>query len=163
MIDPDRSRRPSGFWRSLARPRRSARPGTMPAGLVLVIVVGALLLAMFGNADATLRKSEGKPRNAQWRTDVADRIASVSDFLHLTSPRSAVDSAMGRTSETKTESIDELLAQQQATQGDGGGTTDTTADLAALTPKIRTPTPTDPLTLWVGGDSVTETFGTSMV
>src|SRR6185312_4380602 len=87
----------------------------------------------------------------------------VSDFLHLTSPRSAVDSAMGRKSEADTESIDDLLAQQQASEAPDGATTDTTADLAALTPKIRTPTPADPLTLLVSGASATETFGTSMV
>jgi len=135
----------------------------MPAGLVLVIVVGALLLAMVGNADSTLRKSEGKPRNAEWRTEVAQKVASVSDFLHLTSPRTAVDEAMGRHAEAKPESIDDLLAQQQQAAAGDGGSTDTTVDLATLTPKLRTPTQAEPLKLWVGGDSVTETFGTSTV
>jgi hypothetical protein len=37
----------------------------MPAGLVLFVMVGALQLAMVGNADSTLRKSDGKANNAQ--------------------------------------------------------------------------------------------------
>ena len=52
-------RRPGSFdWRSLFRPFRARKEGTMPAGLVLILVVGSLLIAMFLNADATLRKSE---------------------------------------------------------------------------------------------------------
>jgi len=53
------------------RPFRSSRPGTMPAGLVLVILLGALLIAMVGSADATLRQSQAKRGNSGWRTDVA--------------------------------------------------------------------------------------------
>ena len=39
----------------------------MPAGLVLILVVGSLLVAMFLNADATLRKSEAKGDG--WRVE----------------------------------------------------------------------------------------------
>ena len=87
----------------------------MPAGLVLIIVVGALLLAMFVNADATLRKSQGKRGNAEWRQSVAHDVASVADFFHLTAPRTQIDSAMGRQHDEKVGgNLDELLQQQQS-------------------------------------------------
>jgi hypothetical protein len=149
-------------WRPLVRPLRSSQSGTMPAGLVLAVLVGAMVIAMFVNADSTLRKSEGKPRNAAWRTDVARQLASVADVLHLTAPRQQIDAAMGR-SDGKVESIDQLLAEQGVTPLVNDVSTASTVDPATLRPKLRTPTPDAPLTLWVGGDSVTEAVGTSMV
>ena len=128
----------------------------MPAGLVLVVVVGALLVAMVGNADSTLRKSEGKPNNAQWRKDVAGDVASVADFLHLTAPRREIDSAMGR-NDSKGPSLDQLLADQAA-QLAASSPTDST-DPASLKPTIRTPTPDNPLKIWIGGDSVSQVLG----
>jgi hypothetical protein len=138
----------------------------MPAGLVLLILVGAMVLAMFVSADSTLRKSEGKAHNAQWRTEIAQKIASISDTLHLTSPRRGIDSAMGRSDE-KGPSLDELLAQQAALTGapaasESGGTTDSTQP-DALKPVIRTPTPDNPLRLWVGGDSVSQVYGQQLI
>jgi len=125
----------------------------MPAGLVLVIVIGALLIAMLVNADSTLRKSEGKRGNAEWRTEVAKKVASVSDFLRITSPRSAIDDAMGRQTGGKAEgNLDELLAQQAAVN-------DSSTDEAPVKPVIRTPTLADPLRIWIGGDSVSQVLG----
>jgi hypothetical protein len=148
------------------RPFRPSRPGTMPAGLVLMVVLGAMLIAMVGNADSTLRKSDGKASNAQWRKDVAKDVAAVADALHLTAPRREIDSAMGR-SDAKGPTLDQLVAEQAATNGavpdTSGGSTVTTADLAALSPKLRTPTADNPLRLWVGGDSVSQTFGTQLI
>jgi hypothetical protein len=116
-----------------------------------------------------LRKSEGKATNAEWRTEIAQRVASVSDMLRLTSPRREIDSAMGR-SEAKGPNLDELLAQQAAATGataaaaggEAGGTTDGTAP-ASSKPVIRTPTPDNPLRLWVGGDSVSQVYGQQLV
>jgi len=126
----------------------------MPAGLVLMIVVGALFIAMLGNADATLRKSDGKRGNAEWRKTIANDIAEVADFLHLTTPRTKLDEAMGRqTKEKAGGNLDELLAQQAAATGDG---TDSTVDPASLKPVIRTPTVDNPLRIWIGGDSVSQ-------
>jgi hypothetical protein len=131
----------------------------MPAGLVLIIIVGALFLAMLVNADSTLRKSEGKRNNAEWRREIASKIATVSDFLHLTTPRTKIDEAMGRqTNQDVGGNLDELLAQQAAATG-AGDTTDTTVDLASLQPTIRTPTVDNPLRIWIGGDSVSQVLG----
>ena len=132
----------------------------MPAGLVLVILLGALFIAMVGNADATLRKSEVK-RSSGWRHDVAQGVADVADFLHLTAPRKGIDEAIGR--EAKTRTIEELAAEQASAAAATGDTAATTPDPATLKPTLRTPTAAKPLKLWVGGDSVTETFGTQLV
>jgi hypothetical protein len=133
----------------------------MPAGLVLVVLVGALALAMVGNADATLRRSQAKRGNAGWRTEIAQQVAHVSDFFHLTAPRRGIDDAMGRAAKTK--SLEEIKAEQVAGVSSDGSTDTTVADPATLVPKLRTPTAASPLKLWVGGDSVTETFGTQLV
>ena len=95
-------RRPGSFdWRSLFRPFRARKEGTMPAGLVLILVVGSLLIAMFLNADATLRKSEAKGDG--WRNEIAKGIASVSDTLRITSLRGDVDDALGKNQGTDTD------------------------------------------------------------
>jgi hypothetical protein len=130
----------------------------MPAGLVLLVIVGALFLAMLGNADSTLRKSEGKPTNSPWRTDVAKSVASASDFLHLTSPRRSIDNAMGR-SDAKGPTLDELEAQRAAQLIAAGVTTDGSVDPVSLKPTIRTPTLDNPLKIWIGGDSVSQILG----
>ncbi len=129
----------------------------MPAGLVLVLVVGSLLVAMFLNADATLRKSEAKGDG--WRNEIAKGIASFSDALHITSIRGGVDDALGKNQGTDTD-VEQLLAQQEATAD--GQTDSTEAPPAPVLPVIAPPTPEAPLRFWVGGDSITETFGTSM-
>lgn len=130
----------------------------MPAGLVLVLLLGTLLVAMFLNADATLRKSNAKGDG--WRNEVAVKIAGVSDFLHITSLRGTVDDALGKNQGTDTDVAD-LLAQKEAATADGQ--TDTTeAPPAPVLPVIAAPTPEAPLRFWVGGDSITQTFGTSM-
>jgi hypothetical protein len=157
-------RRSRVSWRTLFRPFQARQEGTMPAGLVLVLVLGSLLIAMVLNADATLRKSEAKGDG--WRNDVAKTVADVSDTFKLTWLRSEVDAALGKNQGTDTD-VEELLAQQEATIGDGesqadpgDGTPATTP--APVLPQIPAPTPESKLRFWVGGDSITETFGTSM-
>ena len=101
------------FLRTLFHARTS-RPGTLPAGLVLVVVAGALVVSMLVNADATLRNSQAKRNNPAWRTDVARKVADVSDALGLTAPRPAIDDAMGRHSSNLTP--EQVLARQRAAQ-----------------------------------------------
>lgn len=125
----------------------------MPAGLILVVMLGALLVAMFLNADATLRKSNAK--GDSWRNEVAQKVASVSDVFRLNSLRGSVDSALGKNQGTDTDVAD-LLAQQEANIADGE-----TAPGPVL-PVIAAPTVENKLRFWVGGDSITQTFGTSM-
>ena len=141
----------------LLRPFRTRRPGTMPAGLILLVMLFALMLAMFLNADATLRKSNSKGDG--WRNDVAHVIASVSDTFGITSLRSSVDSALGKNQGTKIDAA-ELLRQQQEAQA--AVDAQVARDAASKPPVIAAPTPATPLRLWVGGDSMTQTFGSSL-
>lgn len=138
----------------LVRSQRPERPGTMPAGLVLIVVVAGLLLAAMLNADATLRKS--KARGNGLRQDVAQAVADVSGALGLTGPRNALDEALGR-STGGGPSYEELLAEKQAAELASGPTT-----TVPTVPRLRTPTPDNPLKLWVGGDSVGGSFGVQM-
>ena len=129
----------------------------MPAGLILMIMLFALVVAMFLNADATLRKSDAKGDG--WRNDVASVIASVSDGLGITSLRGSVDDALGKNQGTKID-VAELLARQQADEQAAAALEQATA--AAKPPVLPAATPEAPLRLWVGGDSITQTFGTSL-
>lgn len=138
----------------------------MPAGMVLVIVVIALLLATFLNADSTLRKSKAK--GTGFRQDVAQVIANVSGAVGLNMPRKAMDSAMGRDT-GKTRSLDDLLAEKQASEGSGdqgaggdGGSGGSDQQSESQVPVLRTPTPDAPLTMWMGGDSVGGSFAVQL-
>jgi hypothetical protein len=134
----------------------------MPAGLILVLVVGALLIAMVLNADATLRKSDAK--GDSWRNEVAQTVADVSDTFKLTWLRGEVDAALGKNQGTDTD-VEELLRQRDAEIADGQSEGDPTVDTTPagpVLPEIAAPTPDAPLRFWVGGDSITQTFGTSM-
>jgi hypothetical protein len=151
MSERDSGRSPYN-WRNLFRPVKSVRDGTMPAGLILVIMLLGLFGAMFLNADATLRKSEAKGDG--WRNEVASIVATVSDGLGVTSLRGSVDEALGKNQGTKID-VAELLAKQQAAMASQQ------AEAAGKPPVLPAATPGAPLRLWVGGDSITQTFGTS--
>jgi len=154
-LQPPPMRRRRSIW------SRGARDGaTLPAGTVLAIMLVAALVATFVNADATLRKSEAKRNNPRWRTDIARDVADVADALGLTAPRTAIDDAMGRHSSSLTP--EQVLARQREAQARAAGGSTTTTSVSAV-PHLRTPRPGAPLKLWVGGDSVTETFGTQLV
>ncbi len=152
----------ASFLRTLFRPR-TGRPGTLPAGLILVVVVGALFVSMVVNANATLHNSQAKRNNPAWRTDVARHVADAANALGLTEPRTLIDDAMGRHSSSLTP--EQVLARQRAEQAAAArrARRSTRPKVVSDVPHLHTPTPTDPLKLWVGGDSVTETFGTQLV
>ena len=113
---------------------------------------------MFLNADATLRKSDAKGDG--WRNEVAQGIAAFSDALRLTSLRGSVDDALGKNQGTDTD-VEELLAQQEAEPPTARPTRPRHRPRRCCRSSPR-PRPTTPLRFWVGGDSITQTFGTSM-
>jgi len=147
----------NGFWRRMLRPLRPREPGTMPAGLILVVMVGALLVAMFLNADATLRKSNAKGDGI--RNDIARTVAAVSDTFGLTALRGSVDSALGKNTLSDID-VDELLRRQEELAAQEAA--DAAAEAARKVPELPAATPASPLRLYIGGDSVVQTFGTSM-
>src|SRR5690242_19998535 len=69
-------RRSTGGWRWFFRGYEPRREGTMPAGIILVLMVLTLVVAAFLNADATLRKSNSKDKGA-WRQDTAQALATA--------------------------------------------------------------------------------------
>lgn len=151
---------PKFTWRRLLEPFRSARPGTMPAGLVLIIMVLGLCLAGLLNADATLRKSNAKGDG--WRNEIAKTVASVTDVLHINLLRSEIDSALGKNQGTQVDAETLLARQRAAEELAAQQAADARAEAAKRVPELPAATPQAPLRLWVGGDSITQTFGTSL-
>lgn len=129
----------------------------MPAGLVLVVMVLALLVAGLLNADATLRKSNAKGDGV--RNEVARVVASVSDTLRINLLRKSVDDALGknRLSDVDAEELVRRQAELAAQQA-----IDAANEAARRVPELPAPTPAAPLKLWIGGDSITQTFGNSL-
>lgn len=137
----------------------------MPAGLVLIIIVGALLAAMFLNANSTLKKSNAKDKGAM-RQAVAQQVQKASCALHLTAPHDRIDEALDRpngcgSEAADTRSAEQILAEERAAevaeQKSAGG--EVPPSTVPGKPTIRKPTPEDPLRVWVGGDSVAGSFG----
>ena len=149
--------RPEGFWRRMFRPFRPRREGTMPAGLILVVMLLALAIAGLLNADATLRKSNAKGDGI--RNDIAHVVATVSDTFGINLLRKEIDSALGKNTLSNVD-VEELLRQQAelAAQQEA----DALAEASKRVPVLPAATPAAPLKLWVGGDSITQTFGTSL-
>jgi|688.fasta_scaffold39211_4 hypothetical protein len=139
-------------WRSLFESLHPRREGTMPAGLILVVIVLAFVVAGILNADATLRKSNAKGES--WRNDIAQTVASVTDTFRLNFLRNSIDDALGKNQGTQID-VEELLRQQAEAESAAA------AAAAAKVPELPAPSPAEPMKIWVGGDSITQTFGTS--
>ena len=144
-----------------------AAAGYIPAGRVLVVLVATLVLAMLVNADALVAKAEQRPLGpgrdralAVWRP-----VQDVSHVLQLYRIRQLADWATGDDHAHRGGSA--VPRSHPAT-----GATSTTAPATDGTAKagapaapagLRTPTAAKPLRLWVGGDSLAQVFGQSMV
>ncbi|MCC5951646.1 MAG: DUF459 domain-containing protein [Acidimicrobiia bacterium] len=146
----------------LVRPIRSPRPGTMPAGLALMIMAVGLFGALLVNAEAMARTSRGQPDNPEWRTSVIDGIAAVSGFFHLTAPRSALDDRLGK-NQTDDADIDAVLAERasraEAAEEAARRAEEAAAAAALAPPELRVPTPEAPLRVYVAGDSMAGGLG----
>jgi len=129
----------------------------MPAGIILVIMVLGLSLAMVLNADATLRKSNAKGDG--WRNGVATVIATVSDTFQFTFARSKIDAALGKNQGTRIDAGELVRLQQEAEAAQQQANE---VEASRQPPVVTPPTPTSPVHLWVGGDSITQTLGASL-
>ena len=132
----------------------------MPAGLVLVIMVLGLALAGLLNADATLRKSNAKGDG--WRNDIAHSVASVTDVLRINLLRKEIDSALGKNQSSKIDAETLLARQRAADELAAQKAADALAEAAKRVPQLPAATPEAPLRMWIGGDSITQTFGNSL-
>jgi hypothetical protein len=140
------------------------RGATVPAGRVLVIGLVGLVLAALLNADSLVEQAERKPFG--WSRDLSltiwHPVQDVSHFTRLHLVRDYVDRAIGRDDDG--DDADFEFPPETGTAAPGGeqpgGTTSTTVPPE---PELRTPTAEDPLRVWVGGDSMSQVFGQSLV
>jgi uncharacterized protein len=163
----------------------------VPAGKVLLAGLLGLGLAGLLNADALVRDAQAKELGsvgrsvslALWRP-----VQDMSDLLRLDRPRAWADEALGRDVDDEQFELPADTAAQpgQASPGEAaaapGGTataqegTAAPATGAAAQPgqagtgapgagplEARTPTAADPLRVWLGGDSMSQVFGESMM
>jgi hypothetical protein len=131
-------------------PRRG-RAADQPAGQLLLVMLGALLLAALVNADALVERAERKPLGS-------DRDRSLylwhplQDVAHVTQ-------------------LHRLRALGDWLVGDDGGQTgslvpstpDVTVPADAEPPELRQPTAAEPLRVYIGGDSVVRDAGESLL
>ncbi|HSL57564.1 MAG TPA: DUF459 domain-containing protein [Acidimicrobiales bacterium] len=184
---PGPDRRPDGHGRPGDGGAASEHPpagprGSLPAGKVLAIALIGLLLGALLNADSLVEQAERKPFG--WPRDVSlaiwEPLATVSHALALDRPRIWLDDALGRTdddlgaemvfppaTEPTTGSGTDAAAPGSDTATDPGTGTDETPVATTPTtvpaPELRTPSAAEPLRLWVGGDSMSQVFGESLV
>ena len=135
---------------------------TTPAGRVLVVGLIALILGALLNADSLVDQAERKPFG--WPRDLSlmvwHPVQDLSHALSLNRPREWIDSWTGRSA-----SDTEVAFPDPAVPSDTPD--DTPAEVTTTTvppePELRTPTAEDPLRVWVGGDSMAQVFGQSLV
>jgi uncharacterized protein len=147
--------------------------GVQPAGRALVVMVAALVLAMLVNADTLVERAERLPvgRERERSLAVWHPVQDISHALQIHRIRQLADRVVG----------DDEPAGVASDAGDGRGASGddrgdgeplpgapaggeaTSAGPAAAEVDLRTPTREDPLRLWVGGDSMAQVFGQSLV
>lgn len=129
----------------------------LPAGIGLLVVVGALLIGLFLNAEDILRTAQRQEQG--WMRTVGvglmEPIAAVSDFLYLDRPRQALDAAMGRGRPVTVEEtpVTNTTVPPATPSSSVPATTSTT------TPERRVVSEQDPLVVYIGGDSMVGQFG----
>jgi uncharacterized protein len=149
---------------------------TVPAGRVMLVGLIGLLLGALLNADSLVAQAERKPFG--WSRDLSlavwEPVQDLSHLLQLHRPREWIDEMTGRASAGPDEGFE---FPPPAGGGDDGATTTTTTtgDVAAPAtttsttappppePELRSPSADAPLRVWVGGDSMSQVFGQSLV
>ena len=123
----------------------------MPAGSAIFITVTALFVGLLLNAPDIMETA--RRQEAGWKRDLAVAAAKpfdfISRFLFLDAPHNAIDTALGREPVVTSTTI---LAALPATTTAPEPTTTTIA-------ARRTISTTDPLRLFIGGDSMVGQFG----
>ena len=155
----DTAARRGGLIRPWAPPSRSppmppVSRRALPAGRVLVVGFICFFLWTFLNADA-LQRSAASSSLGTRRTlalGVTKPVRRVSALLSLDRPRHLLDRVAGRGAVGSTATRIALPAPPAAP---GAGP----PPLA----RLRRPTSTDPLRLFIGGDSIAEAFGNALV
>lgn len=130
----------------------------IPAGVALIVIIGALLLGLLLNAPDILRTAERQEQGWQRTVGVAlmEPIAEVSHLLYLDRPRDAVDALLGRGPVP----ADQPSTPSPATTAPpvaASSSSSTSTTVAA--PTRRTVSVEEPLVMYIGGDSMVGQFG----
>lgn len=145
---------------------------TLPAGQVLIVMLLALCIGALFNADRMVERAREKPVDDSFRNEsiwIWSRVQDVSELFRIDVPRSRIEEAIGHEDIAEEDRVRFGQSGQQA-QDDGEDEPDpddppestTTTTEPDLVPVVRTPTAAEPLQLWLGGDSMTQTLGASM-
>jgi len=151
--------------------RRNRRERLFPVQQVAAIGLAALILAALFDADALLEDARGKPYGTERDVSLAiwRPVHWVSEALALDEPREWVvqelrprlygESAFVRAPGPPPEPAGPAAgAEADRTPAPSAEPTP-----AARPPRLRRPTAEEPLRLWVGGDSMAQVFGESLV
>lgn len=143
----------------------------IPAGQVLLVMIGALVLGALFNADRMVERAEEKSLDDGFRNEsiwIWSRVQDVSELFRLDSARSRIETAIGREeiAEEDRVTFGQTEGEGEVAEGDDpDGEPETQATTTTVppdvVPTVRTPTAAEPLRLWLGGDSMTQTFGES--
>lgn len=129
----------------------SRRP--MAAGHVILVGLVVLFVGALLNAPGIRKTALGQP--VGWRRDIATALANplfdISHALYLDRPRQALKDLIGRTGD---DSVNSRLPSPTTVPP---GPTPTT-----LPPRVAY-SPAHPLRLWIGGDSLADTPGSSVI
>lgn len=130
----------------------------IPAGVALIVIIGALLLGLLLNAPDILRTAERQEQGWQRTVGVAlmEPIAEVSHLLFLDRPREAVDALLGRGPAPAEEPTTPSPATTAPPVAPSSSSTTSTTVAAATR---RTVSVEDPLVMYIGGDSMVGQFG----
>lgn len=130
----------------------------VPAGVALIVIVGALLLGLLLNAPDILRTAERQEQGWQRTVGVAlmEPIADVSHLLLLDRPRAVIDSLLGRAPVTAEDPPTTVTTAPPAVSSTTLPATTSTTEAPEAR---RAVTAEDPLTMYIGGDSMVGQFG----
>lgn len=134
---------------------------------MLGVVMATLTLAAVLNGDALMRGAETKPYgdDRDFWIRVWTPFQRTADALLLDQPRASIDRALGREhggGDPFDFPIPAPVAEASAPEPTRAVPT-AAAPTATPVPALRTPTASEPLKLWVGGDSLAGIFGQSLV
>jgi hypothetical protein len=161
------TRRPPPEGPGRSQRRRALRPfgdageaerRPMAAGHVLLVGIILLMVGWMLNAPGIKKTAAGMPLG--WRRDVAqffaDPVASLSSVLQTDRPREWLQDSLGRAGD---DDINTALPSPTTVPGA------TNAAGVPVPTTIKKPafSPTQPLTMWVGGDSLAVTPGESII
>lgn len=127
----------------------------IPAGIVLVVVVGALLAGLLLNAADILRTAQRQEPGWQRTIGVAlmEPVAAVSHALFLDRPRMLIDDLLGRGP------AEVEASPPPTTVPPPAGSTSTTTTTTAPADARRAVSAAEPLEMYIGGDSMVGQFG----